>query len=134
MPYFSKLFTIESDTYDNGIGVVLFQDEHPIAFTNKSISGMNLTTSTYEKEMMAILHAVQKWQPYLLGNHFCINIDHKSLKYFLKQWVSSPTQQKWVNKLMVYDYEITYKKGKDNILVGGQYCGKDNIVYIRLSI
>ena len=66
---------------------------------------------------MAILHAVQKWQPYLLGNHFCIKTDHQSLKYFLEQRLSSPTQQKWVIKLMGYDYEITYKKGKDNLVV-----------------
>ena len=48
MPNFSKPFTLESDACDNGIGVVLFQDEHPIAFTEKSLSGKNLSTSTYE--------------------------------------------------------------------------------------
>ena len=36
--------------------------------------------------------------------------------YFLEKWVSSPTQQKLVSKLMGYDYEITYKKGKDNLV------------------
>ena len=61
IPYFSKPFTLESDACDNGLGVVLFQDEHPMAFTSKSLSGKNLSTSTYEKEMMTILHAVQKW-------------------------------------------------------------------------
>ena len=61
MPDFSKPFTIESDACDNGLGVVLHQDEYPIAFTRKSIFGKNLSASTYEKEMMAILHAVQKW-------------------------------------------------------------------------
>ena len=35
MPYFSKIFTLESDAYDNGLGVVLFQDENPIAFADK---------------------------------------------------------------------------------------------------
>ena len=76
IPNFSKIFTLESDAYDNGLGVVLFQDEHPIAFTDKSISRKNLSTSTYEKEIMAILHVVQKWWPYLLGNHFCIKTNH----------------------------------------------------------
>ena len=62
---------------------------------------------------MAILHAIQKWHPYLLGNHFCIKTDHQSLKYFLEQRVSSPTQQKWVSKLRDYDY----KKAEDNLVV-----------------
>ena len=85
MPDFSKPFTIESDACDNGLGFVLLQDEHPIVFTNKSLSGKNLYASTYEKEMMAILHVVQKWRPHLLGNHLCIKNDHQSLKYFLEQ-------------------------------------------------
>ena len=76
MPYFSKLFTLEHDAYDNGLGVALFQDEHPIAFTKKSPSGKNLSTSTYEKEMMTILHTVQKWSPSLLENPFGIKTDH----------------------------------------------------------
>ena len=58
MPNFSMPFTIESDSCGNGITAVLLQDEHPIAFTSKSLSGKNLATSTYEKEMMSILHVV----------------------------------------------------------------------------
>ena len=61
MPDFSKPFTIESDACNNGLGVILLKDEHPITFTSKSLSGKNLSASTYEKEMMDILHAVQKW-------------------------------------------------------------------------
>ena len=57
---FSKPFTIESDACGNVLGVVLLQDEHPIAFTIKALSSNNLATSTYEKEMMDILHAVQE--------------------------------------------------------------------------
>ena len=117
MPNFSKPFTIESDACDNGLGAVLLQDEHPIVFTSKYLSGKNLSASAYEKKMMAILHAIQKWWPYLLGNPCCIKTNHQSLKYFLEQWVSSPTQHKWVSKLKGYDYEINYKKAKDNLVV-----------------
>ena len=61
MPDFSKPFTIESDSCDNGICVVLLQDKHPIALTSKYMYRNNLSASTYEKEMMAILHAIKKW-------------------------------------------------------------------------
>ena len=71
---------------------------------------------------MTILHVVQKWWPYLLGNPYCIKTNHQSLKYFLEQWVSSPTQQKWVSKLRGYDYEINYKKAKDNLVVDTLSC------------
>jgi len=84
MPAFSKPFTIESDACSNGLVAVLLQDAHPIGLTREALSGKNLAASTYEKEMMSILHVVQKWQSYLLGNHFCIKTDHQSLKYFLE--------------------------------------------------
>ena len=81
---------------------------------------------------MSILHAVQKWCPYLLGNHFYINTHHQSLKYFLEQWVSSPTPQKSVRKIMGYDYEITYKKATDNILVDVLFCTFDAHVFLSI--
>jgi hypothetical protein len=88
-----------------------------LAFSNKQLSERNLGKSNYEKEMLAILHVVDLWHPYLLGKHFQIKIDHQILKYFLEQCLSSPEQQKWVTKLFGYDYEIIYKKGKDNVVV-----------------
>jgi hypothetical protein len=52
-----------------------------------------------------------------LGKHFQINIDHQSLKYFLDQRTSPQEQQKWVTKLFGCDYEIIYKKIKENVVV-----------------
>jgi hypothetical protein len=67
--------------------------------------------------MLAIMHAIDLWHPYLLGKHFQIKTDHQSLKYFLEQCISTPEQQKWVNKLFGYNYEIIYKKCKDNVVL-----------------
>jgi len=66
--------------------------------------------------MMAILHAVDTWRPYLLGRRFQIRTDHQSLKYFLEQRLSSPQQNKWLAKMLECDYEIIYKKGRENIV------------------
>jgi hypothetical protein len=66
--------------------------------------------------MMAILHALKKWHPYLIGRHFKVKTDHDSLKYFLEQRLSSEEQQKWVAKILGYDFEIVYKKGKQNVV------------------
>jgi hypothetical protein len=48
------------------------QESRPIAFFSQAIIGKNLSRSTYEKEMMALIAAVQKWRPYLLGQKFII--------------------------------------------------------------
>jgi hypothetical protein len=87
-----------------------------LPFTNKKLFEINLGKSIYEKEMLAILHAVDLWHPYLLGKRFQIKTDHQSLKYFLEQRISSPEQQKWVTKLFGYHYEIIYKKSKYNVV------------------
>nr|MDZ8005255.1 RNase H-like domain-containing protein [Nostoc sp. DedSLP05] len=116
MPDFTKSFIIETDACDTGIGAVLMQEGRPLAFLSKALSGRNLGRSTYEKEMIAIIHVVNQWRPYLIGRHFIIKTDHLSLKYLMEQRVAHPEQQKWVSKLLGYDYEITYKKGKENVV------------------
>jgi hypothetical protein len=116
LPDFTKTFVLECDASGKGIGAVLMQAGRPLAFTSKQLSEKNLGKPIYEKEMLAILHAVELWRPYLLGQRFQIKTDHQSLKYFLEQRISSQEQQKWVTKLFGYDYEIIYKKGKDNVV------------------
>ena len=79
MPDFSKPFTIETDACDKGIGAVLQQEGHPIAFMSKGLSPRYQGLSTYEKEYLAIVVAVDQWRPYLQHSEFVIFIDQKSL-------------------------------------------------------
>jgi hypothetical protein len=112
-PYFTKTFIVECDVSGNGIGVVLMKEGRPLAFESRPIKGKDLHKSIYEKEMMAILHALKKWCPYVIGRHFKVKTDHDSLKYFLEQRLSLEEQQKkWVTKILGYDFEIAYKRGR----------------------
>ena len=52
-----------------------------------------------------------------MGRHFKVKTDHDSLKYFLEQMLSSEEQQKWVKNMLGFDFEIIYKKGKQNVVV-----------------
>jgi hypothetical protein len=64
--------------------------------------------------MTVIIHAVTKWRTYLIGRHFIIKTDHQSLKHFLDARTSTLAQQKWLTKLLGYDYTISYKRGVKN--------------------
>lgn len=65
LPDFSTVFTIETDASDKGIGVVLQQEGHPIAYLSKALGPKNQLLSTHEKESLAILLAVDHWRSYL---------------------------------------------------------------------
>lgn len=58
IPDFNKVFTIETDASSIGIGAVLQQQGHPLAYISKALGPKNLGLSIYEKECLAILFAV----------------------------------------------------------------------------
>lgn len=114
LPNFTKTFYIETDVLDVGIGVVLIQHKHPIAYFSKKLGPRRRISSTYHKELYAIIEAVQKWRHYLLGREFMIQSDQKSLKDLLQQVVQMPDQHFYVRKLLGYKFHIEYKKGSTN--------------------
>ncbi|KAL6322877.1 hypothetical protein AAG906_020920 [Vitis piasezkii] len=101
LPDFSQPFVIECDASGLGIGAILTQQNQPVAYFSEALKGSALALSTYEKEMLAIIKAIKKWRPYLLGKPFTVRTDHKSLK-------------RWLPKLLGYDYKIEYKRGPEN--------------------
>lgn len=114
LPYYTKPFTLEVDACGQGMRAVLSQEGKPIAYLSKASSGRNLGLSTYDKEFLAILMAVNKWKHYLSPRRFIIKTDHQSLKYLLEQKITTALQQKGMMKLMGFDYEILYKAGREN--------------------
>jgi len=70
LPDFTKSFVIECDGSGMGIDTVLMKEGRLLAFNSQQLSDKHMGQSTYEKEMMTILHVIEIWRPYLLGRSF----------------------------------------------------------------
>ena len=116
LPDFSQSFVLECDASGEGIGAVLMQNNHPIAFESRKLKDYECHYSIYDKEMLAILHALTKFRQYLVGARFKVKTDHNSLKYFLEQKELNERQHKCLSKIQAYDFEIEYLKGKSNVV------------------
>ncbi|KAJ4807690.1 polyprotein [Rhynchospora pubera] len=116
LPDFSKPFVLETDASQTGIGAVLMQERKPLAFLSKGLGIKNQSLSTYEKELLAVVTAVNKWRHYLVGGPFIIRTDHISLKNLLEQRIHTSMQHKSLGKLLGLHYTIEYKKGTHNLV------------------
>lgn len=109
LPGFSKDFVVECDASGHGIGAA-------ISFLSKTLSQRHMALSVYDKEMHAVFYVVQQWHPYLLGHDFKTVIDHRTIQHFLNQRITPPSQQKWLVKLICYDYTVHYRSEINNIM------------------
>ncbi|XP_057786366.1 uncharacterized protein LOC131003830 [Salvia miltiorrhiza] len=112
-------FKVEScDASGYAIGAVLGQkrgkESHVIYYASKTLNGAQISYSTTEKEMLAVVFAFEKFRSYLLGGKTTVDTDHAALKYLLAKKESKPRLIRWVLFLQEFDVEIKDKAGAQN--------------------
>jgi RNase H-like domain found in reverse transcriptase/Reverse transcriptase (RNA-dependent DNA polymerase)/Integrase zinc binding domain len=119
-PDISKPYTLTTDASNFALGAVLSQkvekDQKPIQFLSRTLTSAEQKLSTIEKELLAIVWAVDHLRNYLYGNKVTIFTDHKPLTYALKAKNHNDKLNRWMARLEEFDHEILYKPGKENVV------------------
>ena len=126
LPNIKEVFILRTDASERGLGAVLMQMEQgqilPIAYASRKLKECECNYATVEKECLAIVWAIQKFQQYLYGHEFILETDHSPLVYLNKSKVTNPRLMRWALSLQPYRFRIIAIKGKDN--VGADYLSR----------
>ena len=127
-PQDSEPFRIEADSSDFASGAVLSQQLpreekwHPVAFYSKSLSPVERNYEIHDKEMLAIICALEEWRHFLEGACHPVEIwtDHKNLEYFMMVKKLNHCQARWSLYLARFDFKLVHcpghSMGKPNAL------------------
>ena len=110
-PCFKKGFTLQTDASAVGIGAVLEQEGHVIAYASRSLTPPERQYSVIERECLAVVFAVKHFRHYLPGRPFSLHTDHG---FLLRRWRASCADG--LLTLQEFDFEIKYRQGSSNAM------------------
>ncbi|OWZ11648.1 LOW QUALITY PROTEIN: polyprotein [Phytophthora megakarya] len=120
-PDSSLPFHVKTDASDYAVGGYLFQldvdgHERIIAYGGRKLNTAERMYSTREKELLAALHAMRTWKPYLIDKPFYIDTDHRTLESLLQQTTCSQRLARWLNELSIFQPRFKWIPGDTNII------------------
>ena len=112
-PHFKDPFTIDCNASAYAVGTVLQQGGekgklHPITFLSQTLDATQGNWDIYNKELFAVVHALETWRPYLVGSahKILINTNHNNLTYFKAARKLNQQQARWMQELAKFDFKL----------------------------
>jgi hypothetical protein len=110
------------DASDYAIGAVLSwskdKKRYAISYASKTLTGPQLNYATTEKELLAVVFAIEKFRSYLVGAKVIVYTNHAAIKYLLMKKDAKSCLIQWILLLQEFDLEIRDKKGVGNSVAG----------------
>jgi hypothetical protein len=126
LPELSRQMILRTDASDVATGAVLLQEfdgvKFPIAYMSKKLNDAQRNYSVMERECLAVILAIRKFEAYLYGREFIIETDHQPLLCVKKSRVANGRVMRWALALQPYRYCIQAIKGAD--CVGADYMSR----------
>jgi hypothetical protein len=116
MPDMEKQFSIYCDASGQGIGCVLMQDGHVVAYASRQLRKHEQHYPTHDLELAAVVHDLKIWRHYLIRKRCEVYLDHKSLKFIFIEPDLNLRQGRWLELIKDYDLGINYRPGKANVV------------------
>jgi len=108
-------FEVVCDASIHGVGAVLLQAGHPVAYESQKFNSAAYNYDTGEQEMLAVVYALQKFRCYVEGTHFRMVSDHEPLTFFNNQPRLSRKQARWYEFLQTFDFRWEHRPGRINV-------------------
>ena len=119
LPDPQRTYTLSTDASDDGVGAVLMQEHDgllfPVSYASRKLSKAEKKYSTIEKECLAIVWAVKKFELYVQGVRFILRTDHNPLTYLDSARFVNNRIMRWAMYLQNFDMLIESVKGSDNV-------------------
>jgi hypothetical protein len=112
MPDLQKGFDIYCDASRQGLGCVLMQEGHVIAYASRQLRKHEQNYPTHDLELAAVVHALKIRRHYIMGTKCQIYTYHKGLKYIFTQKNLNLRQRRWLEPIKDYDLDIQYHPGR----------------------
>ena len=117
-PNFREPFLLFVDASSTGIGFTLAQiqngKEVVIAYNGRGLNQAEQNYSTTEREALALVEGIKKFQPYLHNHKFTVVTDHSSLRWLMNVKDASGRLARWALLLQQYDFNIVHRPGRNH--------------------
>ena len=120
-PNWKLPFEVMCDASDLAIGAVLRKrvegKPYVVYYARKTLNKARWNYTTTQKELLAVVYALDKFRAYLVGSDIIIVMDHSALKYLLTKPNAKARLIRWVLLLQEFNLQIKDKKGVENVVV-----------------